>query len=188
MMSVTLRIEDQITPSLNRLLQELNGLLETVLVRTGRAVEQQAKRTARGKGGENFWYEVAERTHLRVNGSMVRVDCDHVAAAQKQYGGTIRAKNVTFLTIPVSEEARGKRAAEFELGGRDLFVLRTGDSALLGYDEGPSDDPTFVPLYVLKSEVYQRPEPFFPTRQWAQEVLEVQATAAVRAAAKGGRV
>jgi hypothetical protein len=83
-----------------------------------------------------------------------------VAAAQKQYGGTIRAKNARALTIPIAPEAEGKRAAEFAMGGRPLFVIASkGGNSILGYSAGDQ----FVPLYVLKRSVTQKADPFFPT-------------------------
>ena len=127
----------------------------------GHRVAIQAHRAARAKGGRSFWGDVASAALLaRVDAQSALVAVDHVAAAQKQYGGTIRAKNAKALTIPITEEASGKRAAEFAMGGRELFtIVSKAGNTILGYANG--DD--FVPLYVLKRSVTQKADPFFPS-------------------------
>lgn len=143
------------------------GNVRNPLMRWGQRTAKTARENARAKGGRRFWFEVARSVSVRTVGAeAVSVATDHVAAAQKQYGGMIEAKNAKALTIPVSEEAKGRRASEFEGGGRKLFVLpsQSGDPSaigVLGYD----DDGTFHGLFALRRRLKapQRAEPWWPT-------------------------
>lgn len=138
----------------------------------GQRVAKQARSNARAKGGRHFWQDLARSVRVAaVSADAVSVHTSHVAAAQKQFGGVIEAKNKRALTIPVSDEAKGKRASEFEGGGRDLFVLETDGSnpdtiGLLGY----SDDDQFHALFVLRRRT--RPQAADP---WWPETADVQA-------------
>lgn len=131
---------------------------------------KRARTKARAKGGRRFWAELARSVNVRsVSSKRVSVYTSHVAAAQKEFGGEIRPKNAKALTIPITEEARGKRASEFESGGRDLFVLDrdSGDTVgILGYSEGES----FHPLFVLRTRVVQQPDPWWITEREAAEI------------------
>jgi len=123
----------------------------------GNAVAILARKNAREKGGRRFWNDVAKATRLKsVNDSEAVVECDHVAGAFKHAGGVIKAKNASALTIPISEEAKGKRAAEFEMGGKQLF--RPKGTSVLGY----SENGEFHPLYALRKSVFQKPDPWWP--------------------------
>jgi hypothetical protein len=109
------------------------------------------------KGG-SFWPSIADQVKItEVSDSRAVVACLHFAAAQKEYGGTIRARKAGALTIPISAEARGKRASEFVRGGRRLFVPKGKD--VLGYSDGKN----FRALFVLRKSVTQDPEPWWPT-------------------------
>jgi len=127
-------------------------------------VVNMARNNARAKGGRHFWASIARAVRLAgVTNVSALIVCDHVAGAQKEYGGVIRAKNVAHLTIPIAEEAEGKRASEFE--ARGLFVIRAADGsrAVLGYSEGEGDDARFVGLYVLVTQTRkQDPDPWWP--------------------------
>lgn len=153
-------------PDLDRALTRLMRRLadpKPFLTVWGQRTAKTARTTARGKGGRRFWREIARSVRVRsVGADTVSVHTAHVAGAQKEFGGTIRPKNAKALTIPVSDEARGKRASEFEGGGRDLFVLGRdkGDTiGLLGYSEGNR----FHALFVLRKRVVQDPDPWWPT-------------------------
>jgi len=128
-------------------------------------VARLARTNARAKGGKSFWRDLANRTAVsQVSDHAAIVYNDHPAAAQKQFGGEIRPRNARALTIPIADEAKGKTAGEFEAGGRDLFILpATGNPdtvGILGYSE---EDGGFHPLFVLRSKVTQKPDPWFPT-------------------------
>jgi len=132
------------------------------LVPWGNAVAKDARANARAKGGRRFWREIARATRVRtVSPNAVEVANWHVAGGHKQTGGEIRPKRAKALTIPISDEAKGKRAGEFEVGGRDLFVLPKdqGDTTgILGY----SDNGEFHALFVLRKRVVQEAEPWWP--------------------------
>jgi len=131
----------------------------------GQGVARMAKQNARQHPGR-FWREIADSVKLfAVDEYTQIVETDHVAAAQKQFGGDIRPKNKRALTIPVADEAKGKKASDFELGGRPLFVMRSArvkdqdTVGVLGYSAGGE----FHPLFVLRTKVHQEPEPWWPT-------------------------
>ena len=46
----------------------------------------------------------------------------------QEYGGTIRPKNARALTIPLTAEARGRRASEYSAGVHPLFAVGTKKS------------------------------------------------------------
>lgn len=129
----------------------------------GAEVAKKARANARAKGGKNFWREVAQATRLReVTDEHAIVSSDHVAAAQKEHGGVIKPKKAKALTIPIADEAYGKTAGDFEGGGRDLFVI-PGKSPETKGILGFSDGDQFHPLFVLRTKVTQKPDPFWPT-------------------------
>lgn len=130
----------------------------------GNAVVRIAKRRARAKSkGGGFWLDIADHTRVEsVSDERAVVVNDHFAAFHKEFGGEIRPKNAKVLTVPITPEAKGKRAAEFEVGGRELFTVpgRSPDTTgILGY----SDDGEFKPLFALRTRVRQDPEPWWPT-------------------------
>ena len=137
----------------------------------GTLVKREVRRNCRMKGGRHFWSEVADATRIaEVSDNGVTVVNDHVAAAQKQYGGPIVAKNAKALTIPISSLARGKRAGEFP---QKLFAIKGEDGRrILGYNKGRGKKRQFVPLYALVKRVNQKPEPFWPDEAKARELLE----------------
>ena len=136
------------------------GSTRTILARWGQAVAKQARTNARAKGGKSFWRQIADSVRVKaLSENMQEVGVWHVAAGHKQTGGPIVAKNVKNLTIPIpGSGAEGKRASEFEQGGRDLFVPK--GTHVLGYADGQAQ---FHALYVLVPRTKpQRPDPFFP--------------------------
>ncbi len=130
---------------------------------------KKAQANSRAKGGRRFWSDFARRIRVTtVTDTFALVENDHYAANIKQYGGEIRPKNARALTIPVSDEAKGKRAGEFETGGRSLFTrsvfLLPSDKAetigVLGYSD---EQNAFHPLFVLRTKSVQKPDPWWPT-------------------------
>ncbi len=124
----------------------------------GNSVAKSARANARAKGGRRFWRGIAQSVRLQqVSDDTLIVGSDHFAAAQKQFGGRIEAKNKEALTIPITEEAKGKTVAEFKMGGRPLF--RLPGSNVLGY----SAHGEFFPEYALvKRTKPQKADPWFP--------------------------
>jgi len=157
---ITARLDAQETEQqLSRIAGKLRNL--TPLHKTwGNSVAKTARNAARAKGGKHFWDELARAISVsEISDSGATVSADHYAAAQKQYGGEIRPKNAKALTIPISPEAKGKRASEF--AGRDLFVIKSKSpdtKGILGY----SSAGQFVGLFVLRTRVRQKADPFWP--------------------------
>ncbi len=135
--------------------------------RWGQRAAIKTRANARAKGGRRLWGEIARATHLAsYSDHHAQVAIDHVAARIRQTGGTIRPRDAKALTIPLTDEAEGKRAGEFELGGQELFILepQAGDPAtvgILGYND--PDDDSFHGLYLLRSRVTHPADPYLPT-------------------------
>lgn len=152
---------------------ELRRRLDVIAARGGnvqkaclvfaQAVAIKARTKARAKGGRSYWSDVARQIHVSGVGSASAGVFVPYTAAGMDRPRTIRPKNARALTIPVSDEGRGKRAGEFDLGGRELFTLNIdGDPdtvGLLGYAE---EDGDFHALFVLRSKVEQPADPWFP--------------------------
>lgn len=76
--------------------------------------KQETGRNKRGWKRQNFWSQVRRSVQApTASGDVTLVEIDHVGIAQRFFGGVIRARNVTYLTIPAQEKAYGKRAREF---------------------------------------------------------------------------
>lgn len=151
--------KNEATPLLNRLALGLSPARQRGLVLAWAIrVRDEAKRIARGKGGTRFWAQVPRTIHAVPRGtSAARVQVDHVAAAQKEFGGPIVAKPGKALTIPLNATAKRKRAREF----RDLFIL-PGTNLLMRH-VGPRSNGELVAMYLLvKRTRPQRPDPFMP--------------------------
>lgn len=146
--------------------------------RWAQSVAIRMRTNARAKGGRRLWREIADATRVdRIGEDGASIGVHHPAAHMRHTGGEIRAKNVKALTIPIAPEAEGKRAGEFELGGRDLFVLRSRSSdpstiGILGFDEGD----VFHPLYLLRAKVTHPADPWLPTDDEVAELGLVEAT------------
>ena len=124
----------------------------------------EARRNARAKGGKHFWVGLAQqiKTGRVPGGGEIRVE--HVAAAQKEYGGPIRARNKRCLTIPIHELAYGRRVSEQT---EELFSITSkAGNRILGFDDGEK----FVGLYAATKP--QRPDPFMPTPERMLEIGE----------------
>ncbi|MDD3154928.1 MAG: hypothetical protein PHS41_08670 [Victivallaceae bacterium] len=133
------------------------------------AAAMEARAAARRKGGRNYWRELARRTYVRkVDSTTAEVSSDQIGANLKQYGGIVRPVKAKALTIPVSPEAKGKRAAELENSRRRLFVLP--GSRLLGYSKGRGKKKDFVPLFLLVPQVTAKPDRWFPSDEKCAEL------------------
>ena len=152
--------------------EEFARALETIRKRGGRvgdacfqfaqAVAIQDRANAQAKGGD-FWNDQAAQVVARPTATGAAVYINYIGA-HWQEGGDIFPDTKRCLTIPVSDEAKGKRAGDFEMGGRQLFTLDIeGDPdtiGLLGYAE---EDGSFHPLYLLRTRVHHEPDPWLAT-------------------------
>lgn len=128
--------------------------------RWGLSVAHAAKKSAQSHTqGGGFWPSIASHVRVaEVDAEHALVVCDHFAARQKEFGGTIRAKNAKALTIPIHELARGRRARDLELTG--VAIFRPPGTNILATT---ADDGRLIPLYALVKSVRQAPEPWWPT-------------------------
>lgn len=181
-MSFTIAL-DTATPALKIMAGKIAGQggAGRFTMRWGAVVRKEAMQKAIGKGGRRFWRQLARSINLQQDGaSAAVVGSSHVAAAQKQYGGPIQAKGSgaggsNWLTIPIDEEAEGRRASDFALAGRDLFVAP--GTHVLGY----SEDGIFIGLFALvKRTAPQRPDPFMPNDKRTMDIGESEAERMLR--------
>lgn len=76
----------------------------------------------------NFYSDAAKATHSEGNDTEATVTISQQGMRQRLYGGTIRARNKKYLTIPARAEAYGRGAREFH----DLhFVKLKNGTAML---------------------------------------------------------
>jgi len=147
----------------------------------GQSVENAAVIGARSHGGRRFWAEVANSVSHQFDGDSMVVGASHYAAAFKQTGGVIRAPghgagslNRRALTIPMGI-ARQNRwdTDEAESHGYQLFRAKDIIFGRIpqrkpkrrnghGNGEGAADEPQAIPLFVLRKQVMQNPDPWFP--------------------------
>ena len=178
-MSFTIAL-DTASPALRIMAGKIAGQGRTgqFVMRWGAMVRKEAIQNALAKGGKRFWRDIARSINLMPDGQAAVVGSTHVAAAQKQFGGKIEAPGkgpgatgAKVLTIPIKGSgAEGRRASDFALAGKELFVAK--GTHVLGY----SDDGEFHGLFVLvKRTKPQRPEPFFPADGRVLEIAEAEA-------------
>lgn len=157
---ITARFEG--TKETSKTLRDLVGLLKNrgaFFKVWGHKATLMAKTSARSHSqGGKFWPSIANLTKVTsAHNDGAVVQCLHFAGAQKEFGGTIRAKNAKFLTIPIAPEAKGKRAGEFE----NTFVM--GGIIFQGFEHGKRKDGSLKALFVLKKSVDQEAEPWWPS-------------------------
>lgn len=111
-----------------------------------------------GSGRSDFGAEIARSWFFResdAGGATIANHAEHYAF--KVTGGTITPKRVNWLTIPLIEEARGRRAKDYEIDfntklfrprGKDVLMEKTGKG-----EKGVRG------VYALLKSVTQRPWP-----------------------------
>jgi len=157
---LVVRVDDNAGPLLERVARTLPRPRQLFAV-WGQRIAKTARERARAKGGKSFWRDVAAATRVEsISDFGGAVANYHVAGGHKQTGGPIERREAGALTIPITAEAKRKRAGEFAAGGRDLFTwLSQRGNTILGY----ADKQGMHPLYVLVSRVkMQQPDKWFP--------------------------
>lgn len=86
----------------------------------------------------------------KVTGSGANIRNNTIGLAHKVTGGTITAKRVKFLTIPLIPQAHGRRARDFASGIGKLFAAK-------GCLMWKKPDGTIIPAYALKKSVTHKP-------------------------------
>ena len=85
-----------------------------------------------------FWEKCARSVNGVAIGGTARISADALGLAQRLYGGTITARNVANLTIPICAEAYGTTVADWGFDNLVLVITANGFKFLalwLGYDE-----------------------------------------------------
>jgi len=127
----------------------------------------------------HFWLQVMRSVQAPViigDGLEARISINHPAFAQKVFGGTIRAKRVKLLTIPVSPEAYGRTASTFEheTGLKLIFMKQRDNIFLAARAEGQG----FTIHYLLTPKVDQQADPHALPPMTGPDGLETVTTAA----------
>jgi len=125
------------------------------------------KQRANKLGGKRtHFYGQARRSVQQpelVAGDGVKVAINHVGIAQRFFGGLIRARPGSKLTIPVHPAAYGKRAREFS--DLDAIYFDDGDG-ILARPNAESPNGIGEVYYRLLSEVDQKEDPaVLPTEE-----------------------
>jgi hypothetical protein len=145
------------------------------LMRWGTAVRKAAVQTCLARGGRRFWRQIGRSIAVTTRGGGVEVAANHVAAAQKQFGGAIKARGraaggADWLHIPVDPRAEGVPPGRFALGGTKLawVINRSTQRGVCGLRR---PDGSIDVLYALrKKTAEQRPQPFMPSPRQAAEM------------------
>ncbi len=180
-MSMTITIEDTATPAIRRYLAALRDR-RPLHAEMGMAVEAQVAkhmRTVKEPQGNRlsapstgFWKEAIGSIRGTADNEAAVVSISKRGVALQYYGGTVRAKNKPYLTIPISPLSHGKSVAE--MGGKFYRFLSKKGNLILATDPNPGRAgkprvgqrlktariPRYrggVPLYVLKKQVTVRP-------------------------------
>ncbi|MHC1762915.1 MAG: hypothetical protein AB9869_01230 [Verrucomicrobiia bacterium] len=165
----TINVTDKATPKLNALIRSIENPIPGLMI-AGRAVanvlrahyrEKHAKEPNKlGGKRQNYWLGVRHSVNnpQPSGAAQVTVSISHPSIMQKIKGGTITAKRVSMLTIPVDKEAYGRRASVLERAlNIKLFVIEQGGRAFLA---GRTDSAAPLRIfYVLKRSVTQKPDP-----------------------------
>jgi hypothetical protein len=144
--------------------------LQPMLIVAGRALSNLLKshyrtrdqKDANKKGGarSHFWRGVADSVGNaeRKSAKAVKVAIAHPAILQKLKGGIIRAKRAKALTIPMTAEAYGRSAKQFERDtGKKLFIFAGGKlSAFLATKNNQGGIDVH---YMLTKQVNQAADP-----------------------------
>lgn len=170
-MSIVVRFDvDRRVPELAGHLAELENPAPW-LKRWAASGTREARESARSKG----YREIARSIRVGAidfSSGSIETRADAVHAAQRNYGGVIRApgkgpysRHSSLLTIPVSRYAKGKTRFEVEQAFGPLFFVRSNGQLLLAAaQKGRKGAKGGIDVhFVLKKQVYQRGNPFWPT-------------------------
>lgn len=115
----------------------------------GRPVKWPVSRRVKKHGGKTL-----RKTSKLMNSVHYVTASDHLTimtnerfARIHQFGGVIKAKNAKFLTIPLSEDAAGKRARDFS----DTFFMKSKNGNLLLMQN--TGEESVRALYLLRKSV-----------------------------------
>jgi hypothetical protein len=123
------------------------------------AITDTVLRNISGKGGKKLWQQIAKSITTTATETEVKLTSTHAAALMRNYGGTIKARNKQWLTIPASA-AQGKSVKEMRSGGWKIFrIPGPGGGYLLG-NKGKGTKTEL--LFSLRSSVQHPASPYIP--------------------------
>lgn len=106
-----------------------------------------------GRRKTQWWRQVANGWNTgRITYRTAQIDNATIGLAHKVTGGTIRAKRVKFLTIPIIPEAHGLTARTYSRTFAPLFATE-------GVLAQAKSDGGIKPVFALKRQVRQKPWP-----------------------------
>lgn len=164
---VSQRLHNLQTPQAKRRVDQRMGLALKRLVQENLIRKGPNKNFPGATTG--FWGRAAAATSLTVDNDGPTVTIAQQGVAQRYHGGTITARESKYLTIPVSAEAYGRRAREFD--DLDVMIRRPGGgpprAVALGRKEiltvpgenGLRKEEKWDVLYILKPSVVQEADP-----------------------------
>jgi hypothetical protein len=160
----------------------IKNLMRVIGIKMKLAVGDAARKK---NPGSSFWDDIADSANWKFSsGSDIIVGASHYAAGFKHRGGTISAPGrgrgsrfSSYLTIPISDDARGKNASDFPRS--KTFIAKSKAGNLIIFRKPPKvakakrkkagrvavsiiDMMRPKPLFVLKKSVTQRAQPWFP--------------------------
>ncbi len=173
-MSVTIDIQDQLSPAIGQRLQNMQpARLHTIIARAASNLTRDhfgelARDRPNKLGGKRtpFWREARRATTHKADESTAKVVIDHLGAALQYFGGDITPVESTYLSIPAAPEAHGKGPREFD----DLeYRPYKGPKARGALVQGEEV------MYWLVESVHLDPDPdVLPTEQaYAEHILGV---------------
>lgn len=130
--SVTI-LFDEVTPLLERV--KTAAQAQGIALVAARAVGGLVKEhlygldAQRHRFGNHFYRQAGDSVTALADQRGAIVSVTHLGFRQRFYGGTIRPKNGTYLTIPAAPEAHGKRAREFN--DLDFAVVENPETGAL---------------------------------------------------------
>ena len=157
-----------------------------MLLVVGEEIAKVARGNARSKGGRRFWvHDILNSIHNEETGDSQTVGSTHVAAAHKQFGGTISAPgrgegslHRKYLTIPVGLARQNRWDTDAaQAAGWQLAMVKKGSKRYLFGTRARKRKATAkrrrksakaIPrelLFVLKESVTQPADPWFPMGQ-----------------------
>lgn len=164
MISAKLTVTDLIQPRLNQIIAEVKSP-EALYKDCGRRLNNELRSWFARREGEDapkhgersthFWNDIRNSVQNPVTDPRgVTVEILDPRFPQKVFGGTITAKNVDALTVPISPLAHGRRASVFEAEtGYQLFRPK-GHNVLDAVIGGQA-----VSIYALVKSVTQAADP-----------------------------
>ena len=142
MIAVEVNIRDGATPAIQAKLAQADPhrvatILASQVSSHWRAHLNSLPRNKNSYPSTGFWQAAARSVYGVALGSDAKIAADKLGLRQRLYGGTITARNVKNLTIPICAEAYGTSVADWGFENLVLVITSNGNKFLalwLGYD------------------------------------------------------